>query len=91
MPPCAELRYFPRSDGDESNMVIVFRHEVSLWSFRSFREMLSFECSNVICTDQVWSVPSEVFFSICALFQVIVSETTTFLQGASFELEEMVS
>ena len=91
MPPCAELRYFPRSDRDESNMIIIFRHEVSLWSFRSFRERLSFECSNVIYNDQVWSVPSEVFFSICALFQVIVSETTTFLEGASFELEEMVS
>ena len=89
--PCAEVRYFPRLDRDETNLFIVFRHANSLWSFHGFRERFSCDRENVISTDQVWSCSSEIFLSICALFQVIVLEMTNFLGGASFELKKMVS
>ena len=89
--PCAEVQYFPRSDGDETNLVITFRHETSLLSFCDFCERYSSGQQSVIATDQVWSCSSEIFISICALFQVIVLEMTNFLQGAYFELERMVS
>ncbi len=76
---------------DESNLVIVFRHENSLRSFRDFRERASCDRQDAISTDQVWSCSSEIFLSIYALFQVIVLEMTNFLEGTSCEMAKMVS
>lgn len=91
VPSCAEIQYLPRCDRNETNLVILFRHEQSLLSFRDYRDRISCNCGTEDSTDQVWSCSSEVFLSICALFQVIVFETTRFLEGASVEMEKMVS
>ena len=89
--PYAEVQYFPKNDRDETDLVIVFRDEYSLRSFRGYRDSMPCSRRDMSPTDQIWTCSSEIFLSICAVFQVIVIEMTEFLQGASVELEKMVS
>ena len=89
--PYAEVQYFPKNDRDETDLVIVFRDEYSLRSFRGYRDSMPCSRRDMSPTDQIWTCSSEIFLSICAVFQVIVIEMTEFLEGASVELEKMVS
>ena len=89
--PYAEVQYFPRDDRDETNLVIVFRDEHSFKSFRACRDSIACDCRDISPTDHIWTCSSETFLSICAVFQVIVVEMTKFLEGASIELDKMVS
>lgn len=89
--PYAKVQYFSKDDREETNIVIVFRDEYSLQAFRGLRDSILCDRWDVDPTDQIWTCSSETFLSICAVFQVIVIEMTEFLEGASFELEKMVS
>lgn len=89
--PYAEVQYFPKDNRDETNVVIVFRDECSLQSFRGFRDSIPCDRRDMYPTGQIWTCSSEVFLSICAVFQVIVIEITEFLEGSSFESKKMVS
>ena len=89
--PYAKVQYFPRDDRDETNLVIVFRDEYSLRSFRACRDSIACDRRDMSPTDHIWTCSSEIFLSICAVFQVIIIEMTEFLEGASFELDKMVS
>jgi hypothetical protein len=88
----AEIRLFSQSGTDEKTLMILFRHSSSLHLFAELRdnaEQLS--KATPAAGVQVWSPISEAIFSICATFQVMILETTRFLQGCSMELDKMVS
>lgn len=87
----AEIRLFPQSGTDEKTLMILFKHSGSLQLFAELRGNAGLSGSNPASGVQVWSPISEVIFSICATFQVMILETTSFLQGCSLELERVVS
>jgi hypothetical protein len=87
----AEIRLFPQSATDEKTLMILFRHSGSLQLFAALRGNAELSGPTPATGSQVWSPISEAIFSICATFQVMILETTSFLQGCSLEVEKMVS
>jgi hypothetical protein len=82
---------FPQSGTDEKTLMTLFRDSGSLQVFAKFRGDAEFSGPTPATGAQVWSPISQVIFSLCATFQVMILETTNFLQGCSLGLEEMVS
>lgn len=87
----ADIRLYPCNGVDEARLIITFQHTSSMKKFIEFRTNLSWYPQQSVADGQVWSVQSEMFFSTSSIFQVIISETTKFLQESSIELEKLVS
>lgn len=87
---CVDMRLYPQAGTDETKLIILFRHSGSLRSFVKFRGDALIYRPTPATGVQIWSPNSEAFFSICAMFQVMILEMTEFLQGCSLELERMV-
>jgi hypothetical protein len=93
LPICrhAEIKLWPESSTGEARMLILLQDAASLKLFCKFRTNDSIYPPSTASSVQSWSTTSEALFSICAILQVIVSDSTTFLQQCSIELENMVS
>jgi hypothetical protein len=87
----AEIRLFSQSGTDETTLMILFKFSGSLQSFAELRGNAELSRPTPVNGVQMWSPISEAIISICAAFQVMILETTIFLQGCSLELEKMVS
>ena len=92
LPTCrhADIKLFHESGTGETRMLILLQDATSLRLFYDFRASQSIYPSSTASSVQSWSTISEALFSICAVLQVIVSDSTTFLQECSVELEKMV-
>jgi hypothetical protein len=75
-----------------SRLIIVFGSADCLRrlsEFRSNREI--YAPPSGVQDSRTWSVTSEIIFSICAVFRVLIWDTTKFSRNCSLEIEEMVS
>lgn len=86
----AVLKLYPGTDTRETALLVLFQVSKSLAHFSNLRGDPQLQGSTSTITP-TWSTNSEVLLSICDVYGVIISETTTFLQGCSVELEKMVS
>lgn len=86
----AVLRLYPGTDTRETALLVLFNKSKSLAHFSNLRGDTQAQGSPSTNTS-TWSTNSEILLSISDLYRVIISETTTFLQGCSVELEKMVS
>lgn len=86
----AVLKLYPRTDTRESALLILFQTSQTLELFSKLRGN-SRQQGSTSATASTWSTNSEVLLSICAVYRVIICETTIFLQGCSVELKKLVS
>ena len=86
----AILRLYPGTDTRETALLVLFQNSKSLARFSNLRGNSQLQGSTPINTS-TWSTTSEVLLFICAIYRVIILETTAFLQGCSLELEKLVS
>ena len=85
------IQLLRKRHGSEARILMLFRYSRSMHLFKKL--LLEHNASPPLHhdnNDQVWSPDSEVFYSICVTFQVMICEMTDFLQGCSRELENMV-
>jgi hypothetical protein len=86
----AVITLFPQTGMREMTLLILFQHWHSLERFSNFRNSIRLQDPAPETASQIRSATSEVVLSIRITFKVMISETTTFLQGCSVELEKMV-
>lgn len=73
------------------DLMIVFSHTSSLQIFMKARADLLLNTKEVSSSAQAWTCQSEVLFSLIAALQVVVIESTNFVNDLTATLDQMVS
>jgi hypothetical protein len=86
----ADMRLYSDRPSGQTKLILQFPDSSSMLLFSKYREAFKVYRPSARAKHQILSPVSEVIFSICAGFQVMVKQTASFIDSSSRQIDNLV-